>query len=119
VQGDRIRTRYGHSFAQPIRYEPCSPPPVLYHGTSRQALPTIRRDGLRPMERQYVHLSPDPQTAARVGARHDDQPVILTVRAAEAYAAGVVFHQADEAVYLAKRVPAEFVEIPGGQQDVT
>jgi putative RNA 2'-phosphotransferase len=87
------------------------PPPILYHGTSQRALAAIRREGLRPMGRQYVHLSPDPETATLVGARHDEQPVILTVRAAEAHAAGVVFHQADEAVYLAKHVPAEFIEM--------
>jgi putative RNA 2'-phosphotransferase len=110
VAGNRIRARYGHSFDQPIRYESCVPPPVLYHGTSQRALAAIRREGLRPMERQYVHLSSDPETAVRVGARHDEEPVVLTVRAAEAHAAGVVFHQADEAVYLAKHIPTEFVE---------
>jgi putative RNA 2'-phosphotransferase len=68
------------------------------------------------MERQYVHLSPDPETAVRVGARHDEEPVILTIRAADAHAAGVVFHQADEVVYLAKHVPAAFVEIPADRQ---
>ncbi|MBN1976567.1 MAG: RNA 2'-phosphotransferase [Anaerolineae bacterium] len=112
VEGNRIRARYGHSFAQPILYKPCMPPSILYHGTSQHALAAIRREGLRPMGRQYVHLSPDPGTAARVGARRDERPVILTVRAAEAHAAGVVFHQADEAVYLAKHVPVEFVEMP-------
>jgi len=117
VEGNRIRARYGHSFAQPIRYEPCTPPPILYHGTSRWALAAIRHEGLHPMGLQYVHLSSDPETASRVGARHDEQPVILTVRAAEAHAAGVVFHQADEAVYLAKRIPAAFVEFPGDEQD--
>jgi putative RNA 2'-phosphotransferase len=110
VQGNRIRARYGHSFAQPIVYEPCVPPPLLYHGTSLEALEHIRREGLKPMGRQYVHLSPDTKTAIRVGARHDSRPVILTVRAAEAHAAGVEFYQADEAVYLAKKVPPEFVE---------
>jgi putative RNA 2'-phosphotransferase len=113
VEGNRIRARYGHSFAQPIRYEPCAPPSILYHGTSQRALTAIRREGLRPMGRQYVHLSPDPETAIRVGARHDERPVILTVRAAEAHAAGVVFHQAGEAVYLAKHVPAGFIDLPG------
>jgi putative RNA 2'-phosphotransferase len=112
VEGNRIRARYGHSCAQPILYEPCTPPSILYHGTSQRALAAIRREGLRPMGRQYVHLSPDPETATRVGARHDERPVILTVRAAKAHAAGVVFHQADEAVYLAKHVPVEFVEMP-------
>jgi putative RNA 2'-phosphotransferase len=62
------------------------------------------------MERQYVHLSPDTETAVRVGARHDSRPVVLTVRAAEAHAAGVEFYQADEAVYLAKRIPPEFLQ---------
>lgn len=110
VAGDRIRARYGHSLAQPIRYTPCKPPRVLYHGTSPDALPLIRREGLKPMERQYVHLSPDRETAKHVGARHDEPPVVLTVRAAEAHAAGIEFYQADEAVYLAERVPIEFVE---------
>jgi len=109
VQGDRIRARYGHSLAHPIRYEPCTPPPRLYHGTSPDALDSIRREGLKPMERQYVHLSPDPETAVRVGARRNEHPVVITVRAAEAHAAGVEFYQAHEAVYLAKHVPPEFL----------
>ena len=112
VEGKRIRARYGHSIAQPIRYEPCAPPPILYHPTSPDALEAIRREGLRPMERQYVHLAPDAETAIRVGARHDERPVVVTVRAAEARAAGVEFYRADEAVYLAKRVPVEFLEFP-------
>lgn len=113
LEGNRVRARYGHSFAQPmISYEPCIPPPVLYHGTSTEALASIRRGGLGPMERQYVHLSPDPEMAVRVGARHTGRPVVLTVRAAEAHAAGVAFYRADEAVYLAKHVPAEFLVEP-------
>lgn len=115
VQESRIRARYGHSLARPIRYEPCTPPPLLYHGTSPGALEAIRRDGVEPMERQYVHLSPDRETAVRVGVRHDRRPAVLTVRAAEAHAAGVVFYQADEAVYLARHVPAEFLEFPSGR----
>ncbi len=109
VEGKRIRARYGHSIAQPIIYEPCTPPPVLYHGTSPDALEAIRRDGLKPMGRQYVHLSPNTETAVRVGARHDKRPVILTVRAAEAHAAGVEFYQAGEAVYLVRYIPSEFL----------
>jgi putative RNA 2'-phosphotransferase len=113
VEEGRIRARYGHSIAQPVRYEPCVPPPLLYHGTSPRALASIRRQGILPMERQYVHLSPDREMAIRVGARHDERPVVLTVRAAEAHAAGVEFYQADEGVYLARHVPVEFVEGDG------
>jgi len=111
VQGNTIRARYGHSFAHPITYEPCVPPLRLYHGTSPDVWAAIRREGLRPMERQYIHLSPDSETAIRVGARHADRPVVLTIRAAEAHAAGVEFYQADEAVYLVKHVPPEFLDL--------
>ena len=111
VDGTRIRARYGHSLEQPIAYPPCAPPPILYHGTAAEDVPAIRRAGLQPMGRQYVHLSPDRQTALRIGQRHDLQPVILTVRAAEAYAAGVAFFQADETIYLAKHIPSLFVVV--------
>ena len=110
IERDRIRVRYGHSFDQPITYEPSAPPPVLYNGTSPEALEAIRREGLLPMQRQYVHLSPDRETTILVGIRHDRSPAVLKVRAAEAHAAGIAFYQADEAVYLAKHVPREFVE---------
>ena len=115
VEDGRIRARYGHSIAQPIHYEPCVPPSLLYHGTSPRALASIRRQGIRPMERQYVHLSPDRATAVRVGARHDEHPLVLTIRAAEAHAAGVAFFQADETVFLARHVPVEFVVVAGDE----
>jgi putative RNA 2'-phosphotransferase len=110
VEGNRIRARYGHSLARPIRYKSCAPPPLLYHGTAPDSLGSIRCEGLKPMERQYVHLSPDPETAVCVGARHADHSVVLTVHAAEAHAAGVEFYQADETVYLAKQIPSQFLE---------
>lgn len=112
VAGDRIRARYGHTVSLAPRYPPCTPPPVLYHGTSPRALKHIRAEGLRPMRRQYVHLSADPATAARVGARHAPQPVVLTVRAAEAAAAGIPFYRADEDLYLSGPIPPEFLEFP-------
>lgn len=113
VEGNRIRARYGHSLERTIVYDPVKPPATLYHGTSRDALPAIRREGLRSMERQYVHLSPDPETAVRVGARHAGQPAVLAVRAGEAHAAGIEFFEASRAVYLARHVPPQFVELPG------
>jgi putative RNA 2'-phosphotransferase len=115
VEEGRIRARYGHSLAQPVVYEPCVPPALLYHGTSSDVLDAIRREGLRPMERQYVHLSPDVETALHVGARHDEQPIALTVRAAEAHAAGIEFYRADEAVYLAQYIPPEFIGAAASQ----
>jgi len=112
VVGERIRARYGHSVPLQADLPPCTPPDRLYHGTSPRALKYIRQEGLRPMRRQYVHLSADRETAARVGTRHAPNPVILTVRAAEAAEAGILFHRADESTYLAKAIPPEFLEFP-------
>ncbi len=112
--GQRIRARYGHSLSSPIHYEPCTPPRLLYHGTSPAALVHIRREGLRPMGRQYVHLSTTPTAAIRVGARHTtagDPPVILRIQAAKAHAAGVPFFQAGDDVYLTTNVPPQFIEL--------
>lgn len=48
---------------------PGTPPAVLFHGTATASLPVILADGLRPMRRQYVHLSADRDTALSVGSR--------------------------------------------------
>ncbi|MCS7177745.1 MAG: RNA 2'-phosphotransferase [Anaerolineae bacterium] len=112
VVGERIRARYGHTIPLCAAFSPCLPPPRLYHGTSPHALNRIRKEGLRPMRRQYVHLSTDREAAARVGARHAPHPVVLIVRAREAAEAGILFHRADESTYLAKAIPPEFLEFP-------
>lgn len=88
------------------------PPDILYHGTSHKAYEIIMDSGLKPMSRQYVHLSTDTDTAVRVGKRRDKKPVILTVDAKRAYADGVVFYSSGyETVILADFVPAEYLSI--------
>lgn len=112
ITDGRIRARWGHSTEDRIAYPPAEPPEVLFHGTARHAVPVILRDGLKSMTRQYVHLSRDVETARRVGSRHDREPVILTVRARDAWRAGVVFHGPDPAIWLAALVPAEWISAP-------
>jgi len=112
VKDGRVRALYGHSFDRPIQYEPTAPPARLYHGTAPDALEAIRHEGLKPMERQYVHLSPDRETAVKVGSRHSAHPVIVTVYAAEAHDAGIEFYHPEGTIYLARRIPPRFLELP-------
>jgi putative RNA 2'-phosphotransferase len=116
LRGELIRASYGHSSATeaPVAYPPAAPPPLLYHGTTERALAGIRRHGLRPMSRQYVHLSTSEQRASTVGGRRTRQPVLLVVRAQAAHAAGIVFHSPEPQHYLAVAIPPEFVEFPAG-----
>ncbi|MET1076172.1 MAG: RNA 2'-phosphotransferase, partial [Umezawaea sp.] len=69
VEGDRIRASQGHSIPVDLGLPVSEPPPVLYHGTVGNSLPAIHQDGLKPMNRHDVHLSPTVETARRVGAR--------------------------------------------------
>lgn len=79
-RGDRVRAVYGHSVEIQADHPQIEPDFPLYHGTSRSAWSVIRREGLRPMGRRFVHLSRTIEEARRVGRRHDDHPVLLGVR---------------------------------------
>jgi putative RNA 2'-phosphotransferase len=50
-------------------------------------LANIFAEGLRPMKRHHVHLSPDPRTATAVGARRGEA-VVLRIEAATMAADG-------------------------------
>jgi len=106
----RIRALYGHSVPGKLRREPAEPPIRLFHGTAPAYLLAIKRNGLLPMQRQYVHLSTDRETAQAVGKRKVPEPVILTVKAQAAHQAGVVFYEGNDKVWLADFVPPEFLE---------
>lgn len=107
--GTRIRAQQGHSVAVDLQLAPAVPPAVLYHGTAPAALPAIRREGLQKMKRHHVHLSTDEETARRVGARRG-RPVLLAVEAAALHAAGGIFYQSGNGVWLVEQVPPEYLQ---------
>ncbi len=109
IDGDRIRAMYGHSTAIEADYEIAAPPPLLYHGTSQQTLALIMADGLKPMRRQYVHLSADYQTAHTVGQRQGGHTVVLQVDASRAHAEGVVFYCSQDGVWLVDAMPPQYI----------
>ncbi len=106
----RIRARYGHSVEEAVTYPEVEPPEILYHGTTPQAAALILQEGLKPMQRQYVHLSSTPDMADVVARRRTNRPVILIVRAREAWQAGVKFHNPEPRLYLATPIIASFVD---------
>ncbi|MBM7787142.1 RNA 2'-phosphotransferase [Tenggerimyces flavus] len=111
LDGDRIRASQGHSVSVDLGLPAVEPPALLYHGTVARFLPQIRREGLRPMRRHDVHLSPDEETARRVGARRG-KPVVLVVRAGDMHGTGHEFRLSTNGVWLTQSVPAEFLGVP-------
>ncbi|CAM5448728.1 RNA 2'-phosphotransferase [Streptomyces violarus] len=60
VEGTRIRASQGHSVEVDLGLPTETPPAYLYHGTVARNLDAIRAEGLRPMNRHAVRLSPRP-----------------------------------------------------------
>jgi putative RNA 2'-phosphotransferase len=108
---DRIRANQGHSVPVDLGLQSVAPPDRLFHGTAQGRVAAILDDGLHKGSRHAVHLSKDPATARRVGARHGS-PVVLEVDAARMHAAGYRFEVSDNGVWLTERVPPEFLRRP-------
>ena len=105
ADGLRIRARQGHSIKIDAEWEAAAPPETLYHGTVERFLEPIFSEGLRPQARHHVHLSPDVETATRVGARRG-KPVVLAVAARAMHADGAQFFLSSNGVWLVEHVPA-------------
>ena len=109
IVGNKIRATYGHSVPGVCAGELMEPPEVLYHGTTTEAAAIIAVEGLKPMGRNYVHLSVDPEVAQMVGRRHGLQTVILKVKAKEAYLDGIHFWFCNDTTWNAEYIPLTFL----------
>jgi putative RNA 2'-phosphotransferase len=83
----------------------------LYHGTVARFVDAIRREGLQPRARQFVHLSRDVQTATTVGRRRGE-PIVLTISAVEMATDGFEFYLSANGVWLTRQVPPRFITFP-------
>ncbi|HEX6606968.1 MAG TPA: RNA 2'-phosphotransferase [Chloroflexia bacterium] len=108
--GTLIRANQGHSVPVDLQLAQVAPPPMLYHGTAAHLVETIQREGLRKMARHHVHLSPDPETARIVGARHGS-PVVFAVDAATMQQAGTPFYCSANGVWLVDAVPPAYLRL--------
>ncbi len=108
--GRLIRANQGHSIPVDVELEEAEPPEFLYHGTASAFLDSIRKEGLKPMSRLYVHLSRDGESARKIGQRHGS-PVVLRVRSGDMGRAGYGFYLSANGVWLTKSVPAEYFEM--------
>jgi putative RNA 2'-phosphotransferase len=112
ISGGKIRAYYGHSLSEKIEKVAAVPPDILYHGTNRKAMSVILKEGLKPMSRQYVHLSVDEETACRVGRRSRRAGmVLLIIQALEAHQQGVAFYKGHETIWLADYIPPDFIRV--------
>lgn len=108
--GLRIRARQGHSVNVDAGWREASPPLFLYHGTVERVVETILREGLAPGSRHHVHLSPDIETARRVGMRRG-APIIFEIAAEKLAKSGEPFFLSTNSVWLVRHVPPTHLRI--------
>lgn len=111
IEQGHVRALYGHSLETKLAKTPATPPETLYHGTPQSAVESILAEGLKPMGRQYVHLSVDTATAQQVGQRRNRRPAMLLVMAGEAHRNGVRFYRGNQMVWLADHVPPDYITL--------
>jgi putative RNA 2'-phosphotransferase len=106
---NRIRANQGHSITVDLELESRTPPDVLYHGTAIRFLDSIKKDGLKSMGRQYVHLSRTEEIAITVGKRHGE-PVVLYIDAKTMHEEGYKFYLSENKVWLVDNVPVKYIK---------
>jgi putative RNA 2'-phosphotransferase len=109
LEDGRIRAVQGHSIDVDLALEAITPPRILYHGTTAAAWEEIQTSGLKPMQRNHVHLSPDLETAGQVAMRRLGPHMLLTVDAPAMAVAGYAFFRADNGVWLTAIVPPDYL----------
>lgn len=105
----KVRALYGHSIKIESDAVPMQPPAVLYHGTAEKSLVSIFEEGIKPMSRAKVHLSPTYGMAYFVGGRHG-MPEVLEINSAVMAADGYVFYKITNDVWQTDYIPAKYIK---------
>jgi putative RNA 2'-phosphotransferase len=108
----RIRANYGHSIegVNPD-YQAVKPPEILYHGTRPEVKEKILTAGLKPMGRNYVHLSVGIKEAEKVALRRTKQPVIFKIEALKAFREGQNFYKTAEDIFLTDQLSTDYLSL--------
>lgn len=109
---DDERIRAVHLDDTPRREEDVCPPKILYHCLRRRAHAFVTQKGIRTSGHARLLLATTEELAQRIGKRRDAEPVLLTVQAHRAYAAGVKFSKYGELIYITDHVPLGYFTGP-------
>ncbi|WP_456420645.1 RNA 2'-phosphotransferase [Thermococcus sp.] len=111
IRGNKIRARYGHSFEVTLNHEEDRETKILYHGTPRRNLGRIMKGGLKPMKRQFVHLTTSGKEALETGRRHGKDVVLLIIDADCLRKRALRIYKAGKKVRIVKHVPSECITL--------
>jgi len=85
---------------------------ILFKGVKRKAYPHILKSGLLPGSKEHIVMTKDRDLAIRIARRLDPKPIILEISAGSAIENGITFYHFGDSLYLADRVPVDFISGP-------
>lgn len=103
-----IRARQSHSVNVNVDLKEIVPPDILYHGTATRFYSDILKEGIKKMNRQYVHLSDNYTTAVSVGSRHGSA-IVLPIDAKKMTNDGCKFYLSNNGVWLTDYVKPDYI----------
>ena len=106
----KIRAVQGHSIEVNLELKEVVPPAILYHGTALKNLENIKKQGIKKMNRQHVHLSADVETAKNVATRHSGKYIILEIDTESMLKENCKFYLSENKVWLTDFVPSKFIK---------
>ena len=107
--GSKIRASQGHSIDVNLDLVEKQPPFYLYHGTAEKSIDSIKKDGLKKMARNHVHMNEIPSMSESVGSRHG-KPRVLRIRALDMYKDGIPFYLSENKVWLTNNVNIKYID---------
>lgn len=111
IANSKIRAKYGHTLNVNVDWsENGKIPEKLYHGTHPKNVSSILKNGLKPVKRKEVHLSPTIQDAIEVGKRYTKDPVVFEIDAKSMIDSGFKIRKKGN-VYTADFVPSRFIKL--------
>lgn len=107
IVDDKIRALYGHTNG--IKNDRLIiPPDELYHGTTKKAYEKIKTEGIKKMDREYVHMTNSIEEAKHVAFRRSKDIVILKINTRKAHDNGVKFYEGNDKIFLCDYVEPEY-----------
>jgi putative RNA 2'-phosphotransferase len=106
----KIRARYGHSFYIELGVDSSQPPEFLYKGVDPSAAQAVISEGLRSKDREYLHLSFDPDVAEQLSSRPGLLGAVIRIDAQRAFEARVPFYDCGPTI-LTQAISSEFLTL--------
>lgn len=104
----KIRANYGHSVQVDLELKPTVPPDILYHGTCKERVDSIKKAGLNKGSRLYVHLTSSEFSATKLSELNEN-PYVFKIDAKAMYNDGYKIFHSKRTVWLTEYVPPKYL----------